>query len=233
MAWAAHRKRVEHLLPEQSTIFNLDQFVSDEMLLNKLQEARRVRGLASLKFLWREFFIPLASSMVPGVEAAIDAFQPDALLVDQQALAGAIVARQRTLPWATIATTSATLADPFRLLPTVQDWVHAELAQLHIAHGLPPSPEPDLSPDCVIVCSTREFVGESAPAESRFAWVGPAVMAREDHTPFPMEFLEAPDGEEERPVVLVSLGTLNAERGKWFYQVVVTSGVKAFDSRLN
>jgi hypothetical protein len=47
-----------------------------------------------------------------GVWAAIDEFAPDVLVVDQQALAGAVVAERAGLPWATSATTSAELTDP-------------------------------------------------------------------------------------------------------------------------
>jgi len=38
------------------------------------------------------------------VAAAVDQFRPDALVVDQQAVAGALVANARGLPWATSAT---------------------------------------------------------------------------------------------------------------------------------
>ena len=98
-------------------------------------------------------------------------------------------------------------------------WVDERLAALDVAHGLEPATTPDLSPDCVIVCSTPEFVGPEAPTGDRFVWVGPSVRDRVDSTPFPMEFIA--DAEAQRlPLVLVSLGTLNASRGQRFYSVV-------------
>ena len=64
--------------------------------------------------------------------------------MDRQALAGSIVARRRGLRWATVATTSATLAQPFQLLPTVKA-LDERLAALDVAHGLEPATTPDLS----------------------------------------------------------------------------------------
>ena len=219
VAWAGHRDHVQQRLPAGSTLFDIESHVTSRILVDGLKKSQTVRGLASLKFLWEDFFIPLAKSMVAGVDAAVDAFRPDALVVDQQALAGSIVASRRDLPWATLATTSATLAQPFQLLPTVRDWVDHQLAELDAQFGIERRVNPDLSPDCVIVCSTREFVGNLAPSEARFVWVGPSVRARRDSTSFPMDFLLDPSG-SPATAVLVSLGTLNASRGERFYNVV-------------
>src|SRR5258708_2705998 len=65
--------------------------------------------------------------MLPEIEAAVDRFAPDVLIVDQQAIAGALVARRRGLRWATSATTSSELADPFAIFPMFGAWVEGEL----------------------------------------------------------------------------------------------------------
>src|SRR5215467_2275736 len=94
------------------------------------------RGFAALKFLRESFQLPLARSMLADVHRAVDRFEPDALVVDQQALAGAAVARTRGLPWATSATTSAELTDPLRSMPKVDQWVRDELVQFQLDAGV-------------------------------------------------------------------------------------------------
>lgn len=51
-----------------------------------------IQSLEALKFLWELFLVPLAEEMAPGVRAALDAFGPDAVVADQQALAGGLTA---------------------------------------------------------------------------------------------------------------------------------------------
>src|SRR5262249_45016101 len=77
----------------------------------------------------------------------------------------------------------------------------------------------DLAPSRVIVLSTRALAGE-APVLPQVEWVGPAFTGRPDETPFPWEALPP------APRVLVSLGTVSADRGAPFYRAVV-EGVRA------
>jgi len=147
--------------------------------------------------------------MRPGVEAAVDAFAPDVLVSDQQAVAGALVARRRGLPWASFATTSAGVTDPLDGLPKVQAWLEEQKRSLEAEAGLDPAPEPDLSPHLVVVFSTEALVGEG-PWPGHYAFVGPAFADR-PQVEFPWDALT--DG----PKVLVSLGTVNFERGRRFF----------------
>ena len=87
-------------------MLELDDHVPEERWAQGNAQARAVRGLAAFQFLWEEFFIPLARGMMAGVESAVQAIEPDVLVVDQQAVAGALVARRREMRWATLATTS-------------------------------------------------------------------------------------------------------------------------------
>jgi MGT family glycosyltransferase len=168
-----------------------------------------------LKFLWEDFLLPLARSMEPGVERAIDAYEPDVLVVDQQAVGGAIAARRRGLPWATFSTTSAGVVDPLRDLPKVQEWIDDELDRLMAEHGLPHTKSPDLSPHLVTVFSTAALLGESHQFPPHFTLVGPSLAAQRNHVPFPWDDLRP------GPKVFVSLGTVNAHRGERFYRTLV------------
>jgi zeaxanthin glucosyltransferase len=165
----------------------------------------QLRGFASLKFLWEEFLVPLADGMVPTVDAAVEEFAPDVLLVDQQALAGALVAERRGLPWATSASTSAELISPLSGMPKLEAWLDDLLAGLRARHG-DPTASHDLrfSPHLVLAFSTAELVG---PVAGNIQFVGPSINSRPDDTPFPWEELD------ERPVVLVTLGTANTDAG--------------------
>lgn len=218
VAWVAHPRAVRPLLPPGATLFELDDHVPTERWEAKSAESRAVRGLAALKFLWEEFFVPLARAMRPGVADAVDRFQPSVLVVDQQALGGALVARQRGLRWATFATTSAGLVDPLAGLPMVRKWLDAQLAGLEREAGLPPSAEPDRSPHLVVAFTTEALVGASSDAAfpAHYRFVGPAIAARPENDDFPWERLDP-----QRKHVLVSLGTVSFEAGERFYRTAV------------
>jgi UDP:flavonoid glycosyltransferase YjiC (YdhE family)/pimeloyl-ACP methyl ester carboxylesterase len=213
VAWVGHPGAVRPLLPEGAKLFELDDRVPESRLLETEARAREVRGLLAFKFLWEEFFLPLARAMIPGVTEAVNAFEPDVLVVDQQALAGAIVARKLGRRWATFSTTSAGLTDPLAGLPQVRGWLDGEIAKLERGAGLDPNAAPDLSPALVIAFSTPELVGGAkVPEQTRF--VGPAFAHRPKTTDFPFD--------ELRDVrrVFVSLGTVNPEAGDRFYPIV-------------
>ncbi len=214
VAWVGHPGKVRPLLPPDATLLALPEAGAADQVADLTARANKSRGLASLKLLWEDFLLPLAHAMVPGVEAAVAAWAPDALIVDQQALAGAIVARRMGLPWATTATTSASVVEPLADFPQVLAWRDAQHAALQAAHGLPPVAEPDRSPHLVLVFSTADLVGPLDRFPPHYAFVGPAFSRRPSDAPFPWDAL-APGRR-----VLVSLGTVNAERGAAFYRAV-------------
>ncbi|MFO0586964.1 MAG: glycosyltransferase [Polyangiaceae bacterium] len=215
VAWVAHPRAVRPLLPANARLVELDDHVPEQRWAEANAKARAVRGLAAFQFLWEEFFVPLAHSMMPGVERAVDAIAPDVLVVDQQALAGAMIARKRGLGWATFATTSAGLTDPLAGLPRVRAWLDAQIASLEGAAGLAPVAEPDRSPHLVIAFTTPALMGGAATFADHVHFVGPAIAERPENAPFPFEALR------EVPRVLVSLGTVNFEVGERFYNVAV------------
>lgn len=213
VAWVGHPTRVRPLLPAGAELFELPEGDAD-LVERTAAAANAVRGLGSIQFFVESFLLPLAREMVPGVEAAVDALQPDVLVVDQQALAGAIVARRRNLPFATSATTSAELVDPMAPFPKVAAWRAGLLETLQRDHGLEPVAEPGRSPHRVLVFSTEALVG-AGPWPAHWAFVGPATGGNRPQIPFPWDRLAT-----DRKKILVSLGTVNAERRVRFYDVV-------------
>jgi MGT family glycosyltransferase len=165
--------------------------------------------------LWEDVLVPLARGMLPGVTEAIKDFAPDLVVVDHQAIGGALAARKCGVRWATLCTTSASVVDPLADLPKVKEWVHEKVALLQEHAALPVVKDADLSPDRVIVFSTRALVGEDEVFPEHYRFVGPSISDRPDGTPFPWDSLA------EGPRVFVSLGTVSAENGAAFYRTVV------------
>lgn len=169
-----------------------------------------LRGAAALRFLWEDFLVPLAEAMTPGTREAVDAFRPDVLVADQQALAGALAAERLGVPWATSATTPAEVGGSVAALPKVEMWIHSLLTGLRERFGDPGATH-DLrfSPELVLAYTVAELVDTSVP---RVRFVGPAVHGRHRTAPdFPWEWLD-----RNRATVLVSLGTVNTDTGSRF-----------------
>lgn len=189
VAWVGHPHRVKPLLPEGAELFPLDDGASNDVFSSVLERSK-VRGLESLQFLWQDFLVPLARNMFPGVQRAIDAFSPDVVAVDHQAIGGALAVRRAGVPWATLCTTSASVIDALGGLPKVKAWVEQKLVDLEVEAGLEPRPSPDISPRRVIVFSSASFVGEDVTWPSHYRFVGPSIQHRPEAAPFPWDRLE-------------------------------------------
>jgi MGT family glycosyltransferase len=216
VAWVGHPGKVRPLLPAGARLFPLPEVVSPALVEQVTDRARSVRGAAALKFLWEDFLVPLARAMRPGIDAAVTEFAPDVLAVDQQAVAGGLVARARALPWATLATTSAGVTDPLAGLPQVKRWLAELLAGLEREAGLPPSEAGELSPHRVIAFTTSALVGPAERFPAHYRFVGPSISDRPESTPFPFDQLR-------RPCVLVTMGTVNAEASERFYTTTLAA----------
>lgn len=216
VAWTGYREVLTDLLPDGWTWIPVADGLPGPLVSTIEQRAAGLRGAAALKFLWEDFLHPLADHMVDGVAAAIDSFDPDVVVVDQQTVAGAVVAERTGRCWATSSTTSAELVDPFEGLPKIRAWADRLLVDFQVAHGLPAAGATAerirSSSHLVLAFTTPTLVGDRLHTTAPVAFVGPAV-GRPDPTPFPWERLEV-DG----PKVLVSLGTVNAEAGERFFR---------------
>jgi len=216
VAWVAHPGKIRPLLPPGARLFALPEQVEASHARDVQDRARTARGAAALKFLWEDFLVPLARQMLPGIDAAVAEFAPDVLAVDQQAVAGGLVARRRALPWATLATTSAGVIDPLASLPAVKQWHRELIASLEREAGLAPADFAEISPHLVLAFTTRELVGPQHAFPAHYRFVGPSISDRPEPTPFPFDELR-------RPCVLVSMGTVNAEASGRFYEVAMAA----------
>ncbi|MGX5187303.1 glycosyltransferase [Streptomyces avermitilis] len=207
IAWAGHPELVRGLAGADAVVFPC------ALPEDGLSRPAGLKGPAAFQFLWESFLVPLADAMAPGVRAAIEAYDPDVVVCDQQAVAGALVAESLGRPWVTSATTSAELVDPLAGMPKVAAWLDGLLAELRrrITGGAGAA-DPRFSPHGVLAYTTRALLG---PVElpDRVWLVGPSVAARPAAPDdFPWEWLDA----SALPTVLVSLGTANNDAGARF-----------------
>ncbi|GAA2251296.1 glycosyltransferase [Kitasatospora cystarginea] len=137
-AWAGVPELIGRLAGSEAEVFRCAVALAPDAVPERPPE---LRGPAALKFLWEDFLVPLADAMAPGVAEAIEHFRPDVLVVDQQAVAGALAAERAGLPWATSATTSAELTGPLDGMPLVEGWVRDRLAELRSRLSGPDDPD--------------------------------------------------------------------------------------------
>ena len=213
-AWVGHRQVIEGRLPKGAELFGLDTDIAKEELIELTEKARILRAFASVEFLWGEIVPRLARQMIPGVRAAVGAYDPSVMVVDQQAVAGAFVAREKGLRWATFATTSGDRRECLGSFPKVLQWTEDRLAELQRDVGLDPAPEPDASPYLTIVFSTPALVGATERFPPAYRFVGPALSHRPSQVSFPWDELR------QTPRVLATLGTVNADRGERFFSAL-------------
>ncbi|HEU5001856.1 MAG TPA: glycosyltransferase [Actinomycetota bacterium] len=217
VAWVGHPGVVGALLPAGCDLFAAGESMPAAHLDQMHARWRGLQGWAALKALWEEVLLPVGDAMVGGVEAAVSSFQPDVLVADQQALAGAVVARRRGMAWATSATTFSELTRPYAGMPKVEDWVRDLVIAFAERHGLTGADarRSDLrfSDALVLVYATQELAGPVEVACTP-AFVGPAIGPRPSDAGFAWEWLDG------RPRVLVTLGTQNGDAGARFFGVV-------------
>jgi MGT family glycosyltransferase len=216
VAWAGNSTYLGGVLPPGCRVFAVDDEFPGEPLASRLERWRGLRSATAFRFFWEDFLIPLAHSMVPGVRAAADAFDPDVMLVDQQALAGALVARERGTAWATSATTTAELGDQYETMPKLTDWLHEQTAELQRAFGVDEPVDLRFSDALVLAFSSEALLAPPEPLGEHIAFVGPALGPRKPGQDFDWAWLDP-----ERAHVLVSLGTVNQDSGDRFFTVAL------------
>jgi UDP:flavonoid glycosyltransferase YjiC (YdhE family) len=221
VAWCGHASVIAPLLPAGAEVLATDETLPASELDSIVARSHGLRGAEAFRFLWKDFIIPLGEAMLPAVEAAVDYFEADVLIADQQAIAGALVGRRRGACWATSATTSSELADPFAVFPLFGTWIADELLAFQHRAGIPEgdAERGDLrfSEQLVLAFSTEALVGGGPfPAEWRF--VGPALGTRPASVDFPWAWLDP-----QRRHVLITLGTVNAASGERFLSAAVAA----------
>ena len=227
VAWAGHPSALTSLLPRDASVFRTDTALSGEALDAIAARAQGLRGAEAFRFLWKDVLIPLGEAMLPEVELAEQRFGPDVLVVDQQAIAGALVARRDRLRWATSATTSSELIDSFTVFPVFATWLTNELRSFQHRMGVSEeeAAQGDLrfSEYLLLAFTARELVG-SGPSPPSWLFVGPAMNRPQRAPEFPWSWLDP-----NRRHVLLTLGTVNAASGRQFFETAIAAAERLAD----
>ncbi|CRK56363.1 Zeaxanthin glucosyl transferase [Alloactinosynnema sp. L-07] len=212
VAWAGAGGWLRSIAPDHAVFdCGIDAFASDA------QRPPDLRGASALKFLVQDYLVPLAEAMLPAVTVAIERFRPDVVVADQQTYAGALAADRLGLPWATSASTSAELSDPFS--PKVGQWVIDQLDRLRDRSGA--TADPRFSEQLILAFTTPELTGPLSTVARPVRFVGPILDGRAPAKWTP------PWPDSDVPTVFVSLGTANANAGARF----LTECAKALSRR--
>jgi zeaxanthin glucosyltransferase len=162
-------------------------------------------GMAGpVRELWDDYLIPLNRFIQDPVDRAVAKYQPDVVLADQYALAGAVAAHKYGAAWATLCLGALDLT-PSQEYLGLQDWVRAKVRLAWEMAGLPPDDGIDLrfSPDLVIATTVRALTGTAALPE-HCVLVGAALGSRRTDPSFSWDWWDP-----ARRHVLVTAGTLS------------------------
>lgn len=213
VAWAGYGDQIRRLAGQDAEVHET------RMPDTELRRPAKLIGPAAFRFLWEDFFAPLAELMAPGVDSAIREFRPDVVVADQHAVAGALVAERHGIPYVTSVSTSAELTDPLSSMPKVDAWLKGIFASLRERFGdADRDHDPRFSPHGIIAFTGRALLGDGPLPWEGIHLVGPAIDRRPSTCEFPYDRLDP-----ERRKVLVTLGTANADAGGRFLGEAVTA----------
>jgi MGT family glycosyltransferase len=207
VAWVSHQS-AGSLLSENSRLYGftspaLEQ--SAETLINRTSRP----WVLGLKVMWDEVLLPLARVMAPVVEQAMHDFKPDVVLVDEEALAGSLLAQKHGLAWATSSTSGRLQSKALDQLPRVKDWMASRIDSLAGEFGLDQFAAVDVSPHLVLLFTTTALAGDR-PYPGHYKFVGPLLAARSEPAKFPWGRLGT------GTKVYASTGTLYRRQGAKF-----------------
>ena len=132
VAWAGHPAALPSLLPGSARFFPVIDDAFDARLAAAQNHRRPPRGPAALKFFWEGFIMPLAHAMLPGVADAVARFAPQMVVADQQAIAGAVAARQAGIVWVTSASTPGELLRPLAAMQEIEAWIRDQMTAFQL-----------------------------------------------------------------------------------------------------
>ncbi len=125
----------------------------------------------------------------------------------------------RGLRWATSATTSAEITDPFVLMPKLGDWARACLRDLQHRFGVPDTGgDLRFSDHLVLAFTTAALIGPTEGFGDHYAFVGPSLGERTAGADFPWGWIDP-----ARRLVLASLGTVSRDVGDRFFDTVLAA----------
>jgi zeaxanthin glucosyltransferase len=175
-------------------------------------------GQAAVRELWDEYVMPLNRFIQGPVDRAVAEYQPDVVLADQYALAGALAAHKHGLRWATLCSGVLELTPPAGD-PGLQELVRSKLAQAGETAGVPVGDGLDLrfSPYLVIATTVRALTG-TAPLPESCVLAGAVLGTRRTDPSFSWDWWDP-----GRRHVLVTVGTVGGHLAHGFLARVMAA----------
>jgi zeaxanthin glucosyltransferase len=175
-------------------------------------------GMAAARVLWDGYLIPVNRFIRAAVDRAVADEQPDVVVADQYALAGALAAVRHGVRWASLVTGAMELTPPADL-PELAAWVQKQLARVWAMTDQPADDTIDLrfSPHLVVALTTSALTGE-APLPASCVLVGPALGPRPAVPGFAWD-----EWDPSRRHVLVTVGTASEHMARDFYARTLTA----------
>ena len=196
VAWCGPESDLRPLLRPDTTIFATGK--------RSYREFHEV-GMAAVRELWDQYVVPLNRFIQGPVDRAVAEYQPDVVVADQYALAGALAAYKHGVRWASLCSGVLELAPPAED-PGLQEWVRSKLDRAWATAGLPADDGIDLrfSPYLVIATTSQALTG-TIPMPERCVLIGSALGPRRTDPSFSWDWWDP-----GRRHVLVTAGTLSA-----------------------
>lgn len=172
VAWALDPSMHDRVAPADAPRF------ATESIPLPITDRKRRRSARSSAI--RDFFasyVPgLATSMLPGIERAIEVFKPDLVVTELGCYAAATAARKHDLPWAVVSSTVALYNEIYTQIGLVSSWVQRGVAEAQRDSGVEPLPWPLRSPWANIVTGPAGVGGPDPKIQPEDHLVG-AVLA--------------------------------------------------------
>jgi zeaxanthin glucosyltransferase len=196
VAWCGPESDLRPLLRPDATIFPTGK--------RSYREFHEV-GMAAVRELWDQYVVPLNRFIQGPVDRAVAEHQPDVVVADQYALAGALAAYKHGVRWASLCSGVLELTPPAED-PSLQEWVRSKLERAWATAGLPADDGVDLrfSPYLVIATTSRALTGP-IPLPEHCVLIGAALGPRRTDPSFSWDWWDP-----GRRHVLVTAGTLSA-----------------------
>jgi MGT family glycosyltransferase len=218
VAWTGLLSLKKDFFPERGRYFfpeeELKEHQSEIDRILKLQdEGPNLSVFEAAKLALEDTAIPFAKIMLKGVNAVIDAFQPDVIINDCLAFAGSLAAHLRGIPYVT------TIPVPPDVMGKVDskviEWHLTRILELQRSLHIDDKESIIHSPKLCLIFTSQEFARiENPPANVKF--VGP-VGGRPNDIPFDWERLS----NVSTPKVYATIGTLLVDIRKAFFTKLI------------
>lgn len=203
----------EYIYPEADLIEYQEELAK---ILKRQDDGPSCSGPEVMKLALEETYVPIARIMMKGLGNFVDAWQPDVIVNDCIAFAGALCAHIKGIPCVTTTPVPPdVMGDTANSAPKIFEWQQNLVKGLQAEFGVTGEDIVIHSHKMNLVFTSQEFAGIENP-EPHMRFIGP-VKGRPNDVAFDWERLE----KARTPKVFVSLGTLLVDIRAAFFKKLV------------